>query len=91
MERDKLAFERKEDYKGFNIKAWYLLPPNNREALVQIYKDGELHREFTFPAYKIWNIAAHFTDIVDGEINGNTSGYELASCNLLTPQSPSHE
>ena len=36
------------------------------------------YRRFLFPAYKIWNIAAHFGDIVTSEIDGNMAGYDLA-------------
>jgi len=30
-----------------------------------VTKDEKPFREFLFPAYKIWNIAAHIRDIVD--------------------------
>jgi len=79
MEKETLAFERKEDYKGYNVKAWYLKEPNDGLALIEIYKNGELLREFKFLAYKIWNIAAHFEDIVEGELKDSDSGYQMAA------------
>ena len=64
--------------RGFTVKAYYLREPNDGDALVEIYRDEKPYRRFLFPAYKIWNIAAHFADIVDEEIEGNYSGYDLA-------------
>ena len=77
--------------RGYTVRASYLKEPNDGDAMIEIFKDGKDHRRFLFPAYKIWNIAAHFGDIVDGEIAGNTSGYEMASwtgfpCVVLTPE-----
>lgn len=74
---NKEAFSSKEPDRGFTIKAYYLSEPKG-DALVEIYRDDQPHRRFLFPAYKIWNIAAHFSDIVDGEIAGNMSGYDMA-------------
>jgi len=66
--------------RGFNVKAWYLNDDSGK-ALVKITKDGELHRTFKWPAYKIFNISAHFKDIIDGELEGRLSGYDIAgSC-----------
>lgn len=75
---EKEAFSSKTPDRGFTVRAFYLLKPNAGDALVEVYRDGEAYRRFLFPAYKIWNIAAHFSDIVDGEIEGNYSGYDLA-------------
>jgi len=66
--------------RGFNVKAWYL-NDDSGNALVKIFYDDELYREFNWPAYKIFNIAAHFGDIVDGELektSNKLSGYEIA-------------
>jgi hypothetical protein len=79
MEIEKVAFESEKPDRGYTVKASYLKPPNSGDALVEIFKDGAKLRDFLFPAYKIWNIAAHFSDIVDGEIENNTSGYEMAA------------
>ena len=65
--------------RGYNVKAFYLEEPMGGEALIQITKDGEMLREFLFPAYKIWNIAAHFKDIVDGELEKHAGGYAMAA------------
>ena len=75
---DKEAFASKEPDRGFTVKAFYLKQPNDGDALVEIYRDEQPYRRFLFPAYKIWNIAAHFSDIVTGEIDGNFSGYDMA-------------
>jgi hypothetical protein len=75
---EKEAFSSKQPDRGFTVKASYLKEPNNGDALIEIHRDGQPYRRFLFPAYKIWNIAAHFSDIVDGEIDGNYSGYDLA-------------
>ncbi len=74
---DKQAFSSKQPNRGFTVKASYLKEPKG-DALVEIYREGEPYRRFLFPAYKIWNIAAHFDDIVSGEIEGNYSGYDMA-------------
>ena len=66
--------------RGFNVKAWYL-NDDSGDALVKITKNGKLHRKFKWPAYKIFNISAHFKDIVDGELektNDKLSGYKIA-------------
>lgn len=64
--------------RNYNVKAFYLEEPKG-EALIQITKDGKSLREFLFPAYKIWNIAAHFEDIVDSEFESGVGGYIMAS------------
>jgi hypothetical protein len=74
---EKLAFESREPDRGFTARASYLTEPRG-EALVEIERDGKPYRRFLYPAYKVWNIAAHFSDIVSGEIEGNFSGYDLA-------------
>lgn len=61
-----IAFETDAD-RGYTARASYLKEPRD-EALVEIFKDGTFVRSFHFPAYKIWNIAAHFSDLVDSEI-----------------------
>jgi len=91
MEKEKLAFE-KED-RGYTVKAWYL-KEDTGDAFVEIKKGNSIIREFKFPAYKIWNIAAHFSDIVDSEIAKNQQGYEMAAWNgisnsvVILPKNP---
>lgn len=76
---DSLAFESKQPNRGYTVRASYLKEPRKQEALVEIFKDGLPLRRFYFPAYKIWNIAAHFGDIVDGEIEKTDRGYKMAA------------
>jgi hypothetical protein len=78
IEIESLAFESKEPDRGYTAKASYLKEPKG-DALVEIFKDGVPVRSFLFPAYKIWNIAAHFSDIVDGELEQSAHGYEMAA------------
>ena len=73
---EKPAFKL-EPYKGFTAEASYLSEPRG-DALVEIFRDGEPYRRFLYPAYKVWNIAAHFPEIVESEIAGNCEGYDLA-------------
>lgn len=74
---DSVAFESKAPDRGYTVKASYLKGMQN--ALIEIFKDGQPLREFLFPAYKVWNISAHFSDIVDGEIEKSSRGYEMAA------------
>lgn len=77
---DKVAFDTSEQPdRGYSARASYLKEPNDRDALIEIFKDGLLIRRFLFPAYKIYNIPAHFKDIVDGEIEHSDSGYIAAA------------
>lgn len=78
-EFEALVFESKESDRGYTVRASYLKAPHEADVMIEIFKDDEPLRRFLFPAYKVWNIAAHFRDIVDGEIAGNASGYELAA------------
>ena len=70
--------------RGYKCKAWYLSEPKD-EALVQIFKKGKLIRELLFPAYKIYNIAAHLKDIVDNEIKDSDLGYKQAAWDGVNP------
>lgn len=92
MERDKEneTPEFSIDNRGFNVKAWYLKDTETEkgDALIVITKGEEVIRQFTFPAYKIYNIAAHFADIVDSEIEQDTAGYEIASSDGLGGHAP---
>lgn len=76
---DRIAFEGPNTPdRGYTIRVSYLKPPNDRDALVQVFKDGAQFREFLWPAYKIYNLQAHFLGIVDGEIEGSPRGYWAA-------------
>lgn len=67
--------------RGYNVKTWYLkdTEESKGDALVEIKKGEEMIRRFIFPAYKIFNIAAHFSDIVDSEQSKNVDGYAEAA------------
>ena len=77
MKKEKIAFEQKD--RGFKVKAWYLKGESG-DALIQLFFGRKKIREFLYPAYKIWNIAAHFSDIVDGELSKDDKerGYRIA-------------
>lgn len=62
---------------GYRFQAWYLTEPKG-EALVQISKDGVNVREFLWPAYKVWNIPAHASDIVEGLERESNDGLRTA-------------
>ena len=79
IEVEKVAFDNADSPdRGYTVKASYLIAPKG-DALIEIFKDGEPLRWFLFPAYKVWNIAAHFHDIVDSEIAGDKVGYDAAA------------
>ena len=82
---DKPAYEIED--RGFKVQAWYLedTADSKGDALIVIERDGKPLREFLYPAYKIYNIAAHFGDIVDGELANHDGGYRAASWNGITP------
>ena len=78
-----VAFDFKE--RGYRFKATYLEKPKG-EALIEISRiisdsEGELIKEFLFPSYKIWNIAAHMDDIIDGLERRSDDGLYIAGSN----------
>lgn len=75
---EKLAF--KTEYKGFVAEAYWGAGP---DARVVVTRDGKPFKEFKYPAYKIFNIQAHWIDIVEGELENSDEGYRLAGSNLL--------
>ena len=82
-ETDKPVFDFTD--RTYNVKAWYAVNTETEkgDAIIEIKKDGHIIREFIFPAYKIWNIAAHFSDIVDGELEKLAQGYQVAASDGL--------
>lgn len=60
-----LAFEKSD--RGFTVRCWYGATPGD-DARVEITRGDEVIRTYAYPSYRIWNIAAHFSDIVDGLI-----------------------
>ena len=77
------------DDRDFNVKAWYLEDDEalgiKGDALIELRYNDKLVRELIYPGYKIYNIAAHFSDIVDGEISQNDQqrGYLIAGSDGL--------
>lgn len=72
--------------RGYHVRASYLTEKHKGDALIEIFKDGKLLRSFLFPAYKIYNIVAHFSEIVDGELENSGDGYAAAaSTGIHTP------
>lgn len=78
--KEKEAFDFEE--RGYHFTAWYLVEPKG-EALVEISKDGEVVKSFLWPAYKIWNIAAHSHDIINGLEEKSDSGLRVAGSDGL--------
>jgi len=78
--KEELAFDVSKD--GFNMKVWYLkdcAELNIRgESLVKLYHNGRLIRQFLYPSYKIYNLCAHFDDIVESELANSIDGYIIA-------------
>lgn len=82
-EENKPAFDIND--RGYNVKAFYLKDTKTEkgDSIIEIRKGEDIVKSFIFPSYKIWNIAAHFSDIVDSEIAKNNKGYaEAASTGL---------
>lgn len=80
IKKEKMAY--KGNHRGYVFTATYLLEPKG-EALIEIEKNGQVVKEFLFPAYKIYNIAAHVNDIVDGLENNSDVGLRIAGSNGL--------
>lgn len=86
FEIEKVAYDTSaEPDRGYAVRASYLKAPHAGDALIEILKDGAVHRSFTYPAYRIYNIAAHFGEIVDGEIEQHDGGYRAADWNGIAP------
>ena len=49
--------------RGYSVRAIYL--GDSQDARIEISKDGAICRTFLYPAYRIYNIAAHFDEYVD--------------------------
>lgn len=79
--RMRIIFEGPKDTdRGYTIRASET-EPVSQDYLVEIMKEREIVRSFLFPAYKVYNLLAHFSDIVDSEIEKNSHGYNLAASN----------
>lgn len=75
------------DDREYRVTAHYLedTETDKGDALIQIFHRDLMIREFLFPSYKIWNIHAHFSDIVDSEIAKDDHGYRLAAWSGIGP------
>ncbi len=64
---DTVAYDTKDHPdRGYWARASYLKAPDEQKAQIEIFQhDGQLVRSFLYPAYRIYNIAAHFSEIVD--------------------------
>ena len=77
---EKVAFEFNDG--EYTFKATYLEEPKG-DSLIEITKGEELVKEFLFPSYKIWNIAAHSSDIVEGLRKESDAGLRVAGSDGL--------
>lgn len=48
--------------RGYVAEAWCFEGP---DALILIRKAGAVVRKILYPAYRIWNVGAHFSEYVD--------------------------
>lgn len=65
---DKVAYDtRATPNRGYAVRASYLKRDgvDLHDARIEIFKGDEVVRTFNYPAYRIYNIVAHFSDIVD--------------------------
>uniref|UniRef100_A0A6M3JFJ9 Uncharacterized protein n=1 Tax=viral metagenome TaxID=1070528 RepID=A0A6M3JFJ9_9ZZZZ len=74
--KGEMIFETKPN-RGFIFRAWKLNETKG-DALIEVERDGVVIRSFNFPAYKVWNIAAHSCDIIDSELRKDVDGYLMA-------------
>jgi hypothetical protein len=71
-----------EVWHGYRFVATYLKEPAG-DALIEIFKGDKLKKEFLFPSYKIYNIAAHAQDIAVGLDKESDEGLRVAGSNGL--------
>lgn len=84
--RDTVAFE--VEARGLRFTATYLIEPKG-DALIEITRNGEMVKSLLWPAYKIWNIAAHAEDIAaDIEDGLTTAGVVGFGANVYQPEPP---
>lgn len=82
--REKVAFE--VEARGLKFTATYLTEPKG-DAVIEITRDGVIVRSLLWPAYKIWNIAAHADDIAaDLEYGLTAAGATGFGGNVYQPE-----
>ena len=69
MTNEKLAFE--QTYKNFGVKAYWGDEP---DARIEVTRDNQPFKTFGYPAYKVFNIAAHFSDMIDSLLREEATG-----------------
>lgn len=57
-------------YEGHVITARKAADPGDADVVIE--RNGEVVRHFVYPAYKVRNLAAHYTEVIDGEIAAGT-------------------
>lgn len=50
-------------HQGFRVRGWY--GDGKDEGRIEITRNGEPFKNYSYPGYRIWNIAAHFEDGID--------------------------
>jgi len=81
--RDTVAFET--EARGLKFVATYLTAPKDK-ALIEISRDGQMVKSLLWPAYKVWNIAAHADDVAaDIEDGLTTAGAVGFGANVYQP------
>jgi len=69
-----------QEYKGYRVRAFHA---DSADARIEFNHPDGRTLELSYPAYKIYNIAAHFEDIVDGELQGSDIGWRIAGSDGL--------
>ena len=70
--------------RGFTVRGWYG-PDDSPMGRIQItHETRGLVRDVPYLGYKIWNIAAHFNEIVDGLLDEAADD----NCPRLRPAGP---
>lgn len=72
----------KETHRGYSIEMFWGEGENAR-GIVTRDSDGVVIYRFLYPAYKIFNIQAHWSEIVDGELENSNIGWLHAGSDFL--------
>ena len=72
-----VAYDTKDTpYRNFHIRASYLKAPKDSKAFIEIFRRGSPWRHQYYPAYRIYNLVAHFSEWVDAELHNE----EITAC-----------
>jgi ketosteroid isomerase-like protein len=70
---ESVAYDTAErPYRGCSVRASYL--KDSQHAWIEITRDGKVIRGYEYPAYRIYNIAAHFNEYVDDLLSDDPQG-----------------